>query len=194
MRSGWPVVFVLFALACQQTPPPEEAAGNAPPPGPAPGTPEWKIQNALSAGPAGITGQAAVMDWPSAAGGAMTELRAGTNGWTCMPDIPNTPGTDPMCLDSTFLQWAAAWQSHQPPNLKGVGVAYMLQGGSDASNTDPFATRPDSGASWVNSGPHMMFVVPDVKQLAGMSSDYTTGNPWIMFQGTPYAHVMAPVR
>ena len=30
--------------------------------------------------------------------GSMKTLRKGTNGFTCMPDNPVTPGPDPMCL------------------------------------------------------------------------------------------------
>ena len=55
-----------------------------------------KIANALSAGPASITADAAVMDWPSEAGGELTELRAGTNGWTCLPDNPHVLPTTPL--------------------------------------------------------------------------------------------------
>jgi hypothetical protein len=197
MRSASiPFLFtVLVTLACQQQrQPPQEAASTMAPPGPAPGTAEWKIQNALSAGPAAITANAAVMDWPAAPGEAMKELRAGTNGWTCMPDVPDTPGSDPMCLDAAFMQWAGAWQSKTKPALKTVAYAYMLQGGSDASNTNPFATHPDSGSSWLNSGPHVMMAFPDPGATGGMSTDPRNGGPWVMWQGTPYAHVMMPVK
>jgi hypothetical protein len=187
-------ITVLLALACQQQSQPPKEAANTMAPGPAPGTAEWKIQNALSAAPAAVSANAAVMDWPAAPGEAMKQLRAGTNGWTCMPDIPTTPGSDPMCLDATWMQWAAAWMSKTPLTLKTVGYAYMLQGGSDASNTDPFATQPDSGASWVNSGPHVMVVFPDAAALNGLSTDPENGGPWVMWQGTPYAHVMMPVK
>src|SRR5438034_6089533 len=52
---------------------------------------EWKIANALSAGPASITEHAAVIDWPANPKDGMSHgrvLRQGTNGWTCMPDVP----------------------------------------------------------------------------------------------------------
>ena len=32
----------------------------------------------------------------------------------------------------------------------------MLQGGSDASNTDPFATKPAEGEDWMNAPAHIM--------------------------------------
>ncbi len=52
-----------------------------------------------------------------------------------------------------------AYMSHRAPNTTAVGYAYMLQGGSDASNTDPFKVRPDSGQPWAIEGPHVMMPV-----------------------------------
>ena len=63
---------------------------------------EWKIANALSAGTASITEHAAVIDWPANPKDGMSDgrvLRQGTNGWTCMPDVPGRPQHDPMCMD-----------------------------------------------------------------------------------------------
>src|SRR6478752_8686944 len=63
---------------------------------------EWKIANALSAGPASITEDAAVIDWPTNPKDGMSDgrvLRQGTNRWTCMPDTPGRPQHDPMCVD-----------------------------------------------------------------------------------------------
>jgi hypothetical protein len=44
------------------------------------------------------------MDCPASEGGSMAESRAGSNGWTCMPDVPTSPGADPVCLDANALQ------------------------------------------------------------------------------------------
>jgi hypothetical protein len=38
----------------------------------------------------------------------------------------------------------------------------------------------------------MMFV-PDPKQLEGITADHTAGGPYVMWKGTPYAHIMMPV-
>ncbi len=38
-----------------------------------------------------------------------------------------------------------------------------------------------------------MIIVPDVEMLNGMPTDPNSGGPWVMFQGTPYAHIMIPV-
>ncbi len=152
---------------------------------------EAQIKNALSAAPPALAEHAAVMDWDN------TELRAGTNGWTCFPDSPQMPGNTPMCFDSQFLKWADAWMNQRETvEITEIGMSYMLQGGYDASNTDPFATAPEAGVECpecVESGPHIMIIVPDVEMLAGLSTDPHNGGPWVMFQGTPYAHIMIPV-
>jgi hypothetical protein len=63
---------------------------------------EWKIANALRLGPASITKHAAVVDWPANQKDLMSHgraLRQGTNGWTCMSDMPGRPRHNPMCVD-----------------------------------------------------------------------------------------------
>src|ERR1700757_2413202 len=92
-----------------------------------------KIRRAWSAGPADITKNAAVMDM--GADGKMVELRKGTNGWMCMAQ------PEAMCLDKEWQNWANAWMSKKDPQVKGVGIGYMLRGDQGASNTDPFATE-----------------------------------------------------
>lgn len=182
--------FVAAACQPQAGETEDQSAASA---GPEPGTVEWKLANALSAAPAEISEAATVMDWPAEPDGEMTELRAGTNGWTCMPDLPSSPGNDPMCLDATFLNWAGAWMSRTTPEIEKTGFGYMLQGGADASNTDPYATEPEPGEDWVKVGPHVMIVVPDPSALEGVPTDPDYGGPFVMWKGTPYAHVMLPV-
>ena len=196
MRWHFLPMLALLAVGCQQSPPQQatEAANPPPPPGPAPGTAEWKIQDALSAAPAAIAANAAVLDWPAEEGGEMPQLKAGTNGWTCLPDMPDTPADDPMCLDGPWMQWAAAWMGHTEPELTSVGISYMLQGGADASNTDPYATEPDSTTGWIMSPAHVMVIVPDRSQLDGLPTDPNSGGPYVMWKGTPYAHIMVPVK
>lgn len=194
---GWLVLPVFSLLACQPAAKEEGSAAMqetaAAAEGPAAGTPEWKVWNATSAAPATISGSATVMDWPAQEGGEMTVLREGTNGWTCMPDMPHSPGNDPMCLDGSFLAWAGAWMTRTKPDIPSVGFGYMLQGGTDASNTDPYATAPAPGADWVKAGPHVMMVIPNPAALESLPTDPNNGGPWVMWKGTPYAHVMMPV-
>jgi len=147
-----------------------------------------KMKDALSAGPAAIAANAAVMDWDG------TVMREGTNGYTCLPTPPTLQGSAPMCLDQHWLAWADAWQNKQPVTTTTVGFGYMLVGDEGASNTDPYAEGPTDDNDWVVAGPHLMIIVPDVTDLDGMSDDYESGGPWVMWKGTAYAHIMVPVQ
>jgi hypothetical protein len=147
----------------------------------------------MSAAPAAVSKDATIMDWPSAASGETAVLRKGTNQWTCMPDDPDTPANDPMCMDSNAADWARAWKAKQQPNIPGIGVVYMLQGGGTPSNTDPFAVKPEAGKDWLKEPPHIMIFGAKLDHNV-YSTDPTTGKPWIMWPGTPYEHLMVPVK
>ena len=157
-----------------------------------PQTTEEKIANAMSAAPENIAGDATVLDWPGA-DGKMAELKKGTNGWTCLPDYPVSPGNDPLCGDGMTLQWFDAYMQHKPPKLAQSGVSYMLQGASDASNEDPFAAAPPAGMDWMSAGPHIM-IFPAGNLDEKLYGTTPGDKPWVMFAGTPYEHLMVPVK
>jgi hypothetical protein len=156
-----------------------------------------KIANAMSAAPAEISRNAAIMDWSDKEGGQPKQLRAGTNGWVCFPNSPMEFGgasvDDPMCLDKQWQAWGDAWMSKAQPKVTGTGVAYMLKGDRGASNTDPFATGPTPTNDWIVSPPHIMVLYEDLKLLDAFPTDPKSGGPWVMWKGTPYAHLMVPV-
>lgn len=153
-----------------------------------------KVANAMSAAPTSIAAQAAILDWPASDGAEPAVLRAGTNGWTCLPAMPSTQGNDPMCLDATWMQWVQAYMAKTAPKLSSVGIGYMIApGGAWGSNVDPFATKQTADNQWHLHPPHMMIVVPDARSLEGLPTDPGNGGPYVMFKGTPYAHIMAPV-
>ena len=150
------------------------------------------IASAMAAAPEAVARNAAVVAMNP--DGTMRSLREGTNGWTCMPDNPATPGPDPMCGDANAMRWAEAWIGRKPPPADTVGVMYMLAGGTDASNTDPYATGPTEGNNWVETGPHLMVVgSADVLKGHPASPQPDTKAPYVMWAGTPYAHLMIPV-
>ena len=156
-----------------------------------------KIANAMAAAPAEIAKHAAIMDWPATKDGKARQLRAGTNGWVCFPNSPEEYGgasiDDPMCLDKEWQSWAEAWQGHKTPSVSGTGIAYMLKGDKGASNTDPYASGPTKDNHWVVSPPHIMVLPSDPKVLDAYPTDPKGGGPWVMWKGTPYAHLMVPV-
>jgi hypothetical protein len=151
------------------------------------------IKSAESAAPAAVSSQAAIYAMNEK--GEMKTLREGTNGWWCMPDSPATPGPDPMCGDANSMEWAMAWIGRKEPPKGKIGFMYMLAGGTDASNTDPYAAAPADGAEWISTGPHVM-IVNATELMAGYPSEPVpeTKAPYIMWAGTPYAHLMIPVN
>ncbi|HEX5831799.1 MAG TPA: hypothetical protein VFY16_12515 [Gemmatimonadaceae bacterium] len=154
-----------------------------------------KIHNARSAAPPDIANNATVMDWPATPGGQPVELAKGSNGWVCYPDDPRVEGDTPMCLDEAWQRWAEAYGGKSAPNVPHVGVAYMLASpGGWSSNTDPYGTTRTETNEWGLDPPHIMIVVPDTKALEGLPTKRSTdGGPWVMWTGTPYAHIMVPV-
>jgi hypothetical protein len=154
-----------------------------------------KIRLAMTGAPADVAKNATIMDVDQK--GQMKQLRAGTNGWTCMPSAggaAGAAGADPMCLDKTWMGWADAWMHKTDPQVKSMGIAYMLRGDKGASNTDPFATGPTAENQWVVSPPHVMVLVPDPKLLDTLPTDPHSGGGWVMWKGTKYAHIMVPIN
>jgi hypothetical protein len=122
--------------------------------------------------------------------GATQTLKKGTNEYTCMEN-----NGVPMCMDPNAIEWAQAWQTHAPPPDK-VGFIYMLNGDTGASNTDPWATKSEPGNHWVQTGSHVMIVGPAVKAMPGYprTADADPTKPYVMWAGSPYEHLMLPVK
>jgi len=152
------------------------------------------IESAMSAAPSNVAKGATIVVME--ADGKLRTLLNGTNGFTCMPDNPATPGPDPMCMDKNALEWAIAWVEHKEPPAGKVGFMYMLAGGTDASNTDPYASKPETGNHWINTSPHVMIVGADTSfyDLYPKGDDPDTSQPYVMWAGTPYLHLMATVK
>ena len=152
------------------------------------------IASAMKAAPAKVAKDATIIVMEEH--GKMRTLRKGTNGFTCMPDNPATPGPDPMCMDKNSVEWVMAWVEKKAPPAGKVGFMYMLAGGTDASNTDPYATKPEPNNNWIKTGPHVMVVGADASFYdsypKGAKPD--TAVPYVMWPGTPYQHLMVPVK
>jgi hypothetical protein len=152
------------------------------------------IASAERAAPRSVSAKSTVI--AMAADGNMRTLRTGANGWTCMPDNPATPGPDSMCMDAAALEWAKAWMGRTTPDAGRIGFMYMLEGGTDASNVDPYAAAPSDDNAWIETGAHVMIVGADAAFYAMYPSDANpdTSVPYVMWAGTPYQHLMIPVE
>jgi hypothetical protein len=185
MITGWVVLSVPTILAA------ETKGGKS---GSTPAADQKAIASAMSAAPKKVGAAATIV--AIGTDGKMRTLRKGSNGFTCMPDNPTTPGPDPMCMDKAALEWAEAWMGHKPPTVGKIGFMYMLEGGTDASNTDPYAQKPTAGNHWIKTGPHVMIVgaEPSFYDMYPKNAQPNTAVPYVMWPGTPYQHLMIPVK
>ena len=149
-----------------------------------------KLAFAMSAAPPEIGRRATIMDATDMS--KPKQLRAGTNGWICYAMMLGN-NKEAMCLDKQWQNWAEAYLGKTEPKIEGTGIAYMLRGDNGASNTDPYAMGPTADNQWVKTPPHIMVLYSDPKMLDAYPTDPKSGGPWVMWKGTPYAHVMVPV-
>lgn len=190
MRTTIASVVVSFlvltpGLALAQSGPPADAAA------------EEAIRSAVSAAPHSVTVDATIIDGtmpPSGTNPGQNVLREGSNGWVCMPDNPEVPGDSAACVDEAWRDFLDGFLGgEEAPSYSGIGFGYMLRGDFPVSNRDPFATGPTSDNEWIpDSGPHVMILVPDHSLFDGLPTSPGDG-PWVMWAGTPYAHIMVPV-
>ena len=152
-----------------------------------PVTDQAYIKHVMKAAPPHIVADATIVRMQN---GAMQTLKQGTNQWTCM----EASGV-PMCMDPNAMEWAHAWQTHGPATDK-TGFIYMLAGDTGASNTDPYATKKTADNHWVQTGSHVMIVGAAAKTMAGYqkTADPDPTKPYVMWPGTPYEHLMIPVK
>ena len=147
---------------------------------------EADILSAMSAAPESLAANATIQAWDG------TVLREGSNGWVCLPDTPNNGGIDPWCVDASWLNLLNALSNGKDPTYDKIGIAYMLAGDAPISNITPSGKKADG--DWVEGlNAHLMVLVPDHSSFDNISTDPENGGPWIMWPGTPYAHIMIPI-
>lgn len=150
------------------------------------GDADHKIADALDAAWPGMAEGATIVDWDG------TVLREGSNAYTCLPTPPSLEGKAPMCMDSEWMKWADAWSTKGEYAAETLGISYMLAGDGGASNIDPYAEGPTDDNDWIKEGPHLMILAP-AELLDAYPTDPDNGGPYVMWKGTPYAHLMVPI-
>lgn len=146
-----------------------------------------QIAHARAAAPASVSAEATVV----INGEVVVE---GSNGWTCMPDTMPGDGAA-MCNDALWGEMMTAVGTKAAFKTSSVGISYMLLGeppGSGTSNSTPYHEDPQNADDYVETGPHLMIIVPK-EALEGITTDPSSGGPYVMWKDTPYAHIMIPV-
>jgi hypothetical protein len=140
-----------------------------------------KIVRALSSGPANVTRDATVAEVDDA--GNVTVLRQGSNEFTCVPGNPNVLGKPAYCADKAAMQWNIDRIQHKPrPTIREPGIEYMLAGAVVKSSADPNGPP-------VHVPPHWMILWPFDTANSGLSTARKTTGAYVMFPGTPWAHI-----
>jgi hypothetical protein len=145
---------------------------------------QTKIARALFAAPPEVAKAATVVAMDGQ--GKMTVLRAGTNGFTCMPGDPTAAAQPAMCADEASMQWFRDFAEHKPKPTNTIpGIAYMLAGATQRSDSDPF----DPTSKPIAIEPHWMIMWPFDPKATGLPTTHKPTGAYIMFAGSPYAHV-----
>jgi hypothetical protein len=145
------------------------------------------VAQARAAAPAAVSANATIV----INGEAVVE---GSNGWTCLPDTMPGDGAA-ICIDAVWGEMMAALGAKAAFKASGVGISYMLLGepaGSGVSNSDPYHADRLHAHDYVETGPHLMVIVPK-EALRGITDDPSSGGPYVMWKDTDYAHIMIPV-
>jgi hypothetical protein len=140
------------------------------------GAPDW------------ISAQAAVARMEPS--GATTIVRPGTNGFTCtlMADETHTP----TCANAQGFKWLVAATARKPAPPAGAGgVVYMAKGSTHYETAEgEIVMAPSAKTKSVREPPHWMLLAPLDPAATGIPSRPNAGGAYIMFAGTPYAHLM----
>ena len=147
------------------------------------------IKAAEAAGPPAIARNAAIARVDPQ--GNVTTVRAGTNGFTCVVGVPGDPDAA-ICGDKQSVAWllSAATNAPKPTNTE-PGIAYMAAGGvHDETAMGEIKMAADSTTHRVQEPPHWMLFWPIDAATSGLPTKPNPSGVYIMFAGTPYAHLM----
>ncbi len=164
-------------------------------------TQEQQITAALLAAPEDLREGARVLGWlPD---GKVVELRAGANDMVCISDDPRDDQFEVSCYHETLEPYMARgrelraqgventleprWQEIKEGKLAMPAeptTQYVL-GGHEGARFDPATgTAPGAVLRW------NIHIPGATAESTGLTTKYAPGAPWIMYPGTPGAHIM----
>ena len=149
-----------------------------------------KIADALRAGPAFVTKDATLLDWPSTPGGEYRVLRKGSSQWTCLPGRPGSAHDEPGCFDPVFLQFIKDSIAGRTPNAESVGISYMYGG-----FWVPNKSHVMGSSNEFHVGPHIMIIGLDQKMLQTLNHDGSNGQSYVNHLGSrSELYLVIPIR
>lgn len=154
---------------------------------------EQLIKLAMSAAPSHISKDATIMIPDK--DGKLVEAKKGTNGFTCLPDTDGQEKPTPICADAASMQWVDAYvNGAAKPENTAPGIAYMGQGGWHWEKNGKIVMHNNAddmkGAKRVSEPPHWMLLWPFDSKDSGIPTMPDKWRTYVMFEGTPFAHLM----
>jgi hypothetical protein len=173
------LVLITSVVTYAQTPPSRKSKSDA-----------EKIASALEAGPTFVTQNATVVDYPTSPGGEYRVVRAGTNGWTCLPGFAGAAHDEPGCFDQVFLQFIKDSMAGRSPNVQSIGISYMYGG-----KWVPNKSHATGSGGEFHVGPHIMIIGLDQKMMQTLNQDGSNGKPYVnSLSGHTELFLVIPIR
>jgi hypothetical protein len=163
--------------------------------------PDKQIQAAVSAAPAELRDAAAVLGYK---GGKLVTLREGTGDMVCLANNPAGKQFHVACYHKLLEPFMARGRELRAQGVKDPQVdtvrfkeitsgklkmpqtpsaLYTLTG---PPNSFDAATGKVTGAKWL----YVVYIPGATEKSTGITEKPAPGVPWIMFPGTPKAHIM----
>src|SRR6267143_345982 len=148
-----------------------------------------RLTLSLLALPAGLVAQAQPMVRPA----TMTNAQFIAAARTGAPAKVSTNATVARInADTSAWQWLVdAFTGKPKPTNTVPGISYMAMGGiHHETASGEIKMTPDSTTHRVKEPPHWMLMWPVDAAVSGLPTKAVPGGAYIMFAGTPYAHLM----
>ncbi len=163
---------------------------------------EQQIAAAVLALPQSMRSGAKVLGYRGA--NQLVELRAGANGMICLADDPSIPTFHVACYHQSLEPFMARGRALRASGVSGAQVDTVrfreIGAGTLAMPKTPAALYSLSGpaGSWdpatnavTNGQPlYVVYIAGATEASTGLPARPVQGLPWIMFPGTPKAHIM----
>lgn len=163
-------------------------------------TVEWLVETAVLAAPASLRAGAEVRGWT--AEDRLVPLREGSNGLICLADRPGDGELGVACYHDSlepFMERGrelrraglegmerqeARWREIEAGEIAMPAAAMVYNLGHDSEDIDPATFDPTAAHRL-----HVIYMTGATGESTGITTQPGDG-PWLMFPGTPSAHVM----
>ena len=135
----------------------------------------------------------------------LTQLRAGTGSFTCLADDPSDERFHVACYHNSLEPFMARGRALRASGVQGNGVDSTryaeIEAGKLAMPRNPAALysitlRPDQVDAQTGAVPptakplYVVYIAFATAESSGLPKTPAPGMPWLMFPGTPKAHIM----